>query len=58
MVTLRKFDHKLDWLLKMDVGRLTPYYSTPLGAALVGDSLAMLKSLPSASVDLVMERTS
>ncbi len=54
MLTLRKFDQKLDWLTDLGIDKLTPYYSTPKGAALVGDSLTMLKTLPGASVDLVM----
>jgi site-specific DNA-methyltransferase (cytosine-N4-specific) len=54
MVNLRSFGRKLDWLTPLGINKLTPYYSTQYGAALIGDSLTMLKTLPSASVDLVM----
>ncbi len=54
MVTKRAFAPELKWVRGLGFNDLTPYYSTPNGAALIGDSMLMLKTLPSASVDLVM----
>lgn len=54
MVTKRAFAPELRWVKELGLSGLDPYYSTPSGAALVGDSMRMLKTLPSASVDLVL----
>src|SRR6266571_156976 len=38
----------------MLIPSLSPYYQTPLGAAYLGDSLELLKKIPSSSVNLVV----
>jgi DNA modification methylase len=53
MVTLKGFAKELKWIDELGLRSLNPYYSTESGAALHGDSMEMLKTLPSASVDLV-----
>ena len=42
------------WIEKLHLGNQPAFYSTDYGAAFCADSLAMLKKLPSGSVDLVM----
>jgi DNA modification methylase len=54
MTKMRSFDPTLEWVSTLGLNKLTPYYSTQRGAALLGDSMLMLKALPSASVDLVV----
>jgi site-specific DNA-methyltransferase (cytosine-N4-specific) len=54
MVTNRAFSADLAWVHSLGVAQLTPYYSTPNGAAIHGDSTTLLNALPSASVDLVL----
>lgn len=54
MVTQNAFAPELTWIRPLHIDHLTTYYSTPCGAAIHGDSMVMLKALPSASVDLVM----
>jgi site-specific DNA-methyltransferase (cytosine-N4-specific) len=46
--------HVLRFLLPRKGSLLRPVYTTELGMALCGDSLAILRKLPSASVDLVV----
>jgi DNA modification methylase len=54
MVVQRAFSADIKWATELGLAQMTPYYSTNRGAALHGDSMQMLRSLPSASVDLVM----
>jgi DNA modification methylase len=54
LLTRKAFAPELKWIRDLGLSELDPYYSTQLGAALLGDSMLMLKTLPSASVDLVM----
>lgn len=54
MVKTRSFDPSLGWINTLGLGKLNPYYSTQRGAAILGDSMLMLKTLPSSSVDLVL----
>lgn len=44
----------LKWLSALVAEGVEPYYSTSHGAAILGDSMRLLKTLPSACVDLVM----
>ncbi|HLJ10481.1 MAG TPA: site-specific DNA-methyltransferase, partial [Planctomycetaceae bacterium] len=52
--TREGFHDELGWIDELGVSRFRPAYSTPLGALVVEDSARVLKSIPSASVDLVM----
>ena len=54
MVTKKAFAPELKWVRTLGLDQLSPYYSTTNGAAIIGDSMLMLKALPSASVDLVL----
>lgn len=54
MVTRKAFAPELGWVRTLGIAQFTPHYSTPNGAALVGDSMQVLKALPSASVDLAI----
>lgn len=54
MVTKKAFAKELTWVDEVGVADLHPHYSTSLGAAILGDSMQMLKGLKSASVDLVV----
>ncbi len=54
MVTKKAFAPELEWVRTLALDQLSPYYSTTNGAAVIGDSMLMLKALPSASVDLVL----
>lgn len=54
MITRNAYAEELGWINEVGLADLAPYYSTSLGAAIQGDSMHLLKSLPSASVDLVM----
>lgn len=53
-MTQKGFAPGLTWVDQLGVDHLSAHYSTDLGAALLGDSMEMLRALPSASVDLVM----
>lgn len=54
MISKHAFHKGLTWRSELGLSGLTPSYSTSLGAMFNQDSLALLKKIPSCSVDLVM----
>ena len=54
MSQLASYLKEVTWAKDLGIGKFRPAYTTPRGAAFCMDSLELLRSLPSASVDLVM----
>jgi site-specific DNA-methyltransferase (cytosine-N4-specific) len=54
MLTRRKHHPSLSWLKPLGLHSRPPAYSTPGGSLFQGDSIEVLRGLPSDSVDLVM----
>ncbi len=54
MLTRGTYHRELNWTAEVGISKLKPAYSTPLGAMINSDSIKVLKSIPSCSVDLVL----
>lgn len=54
MLARKKFHPDLDWVADIGLRSSVPSYSTPTGAAFLGDSLPLLRNIPANSIDLVI----
>jgi len=54
MLTRGKFSKGSDWVKRLNLRKLAPFYSTPQGVAFNHDSLEVMQAIPSASMDLVI----
>ena len=54
MIVKGNLHSDLEWARLLGLGRIPPYYSTPMGAAYNCDAMQVLATLPADSVDLVM----
>ena len=54
MLVETRYASELDWIGPLNLGKVQPRYSTPLGAMFHEDSINILKRIPSDTIDLVM----
>ena len=54
MLVLNEFEEELTWIKSLRLNKLKPAYSTPFGAMFNANSLELLETIPSDTVDLVV----